>query len=42
MSVLTSDLMQECMRFCVYAILQRFNLQIEPEYQALFVELGET
>jgi len=37
-SMLMSTALQVCMRFCVRAILHRFNLQIEPEYRALFVE----
>jgi len=38
---LMSESLQGCMRFCVQAILHRFNLQIRPEYQALFVEPGD-
>jgi len=41
-SLLMSVPLQECMRFCVRAILHRFNLQIEPEYKALFVDSGES
>jgi hypothetical protein len=37
-SVQMNEPLQDCMRFCVEAILYRFNLQIKPEYRALFVE----
>ena len=39
--MLMSVSLQDCMRFCVQAILYRFNLQIRPEYRALFVESGD-
>jgi hypothetical protein len=40
-SVLMSEPLQVCMRFCLWAILHRFNLQIKPEYAALFVDSGD-
>ena len=35
---LMGETMQGCLRFSVQAILHRFNLQIRPDYRALFVE----
>ena len=41
-SELMSEPLQGCIRFCVRAILHRFNLQLKLEYRVLFVEPGET
>ena len=39
--LLMSEQLQACMRFCLRAILHRFNLQIRPEYRVLFERLEE-